>query len=728
MSFDVNRLYELLPAFYRIKDARLGTQMLQPGDRLLIATLEQELKDILNQESFEAKRYRKLLDEKQRGPLKALLGIIAEQIAILEENFDQLYDDQFIETCAEWVVPYIGDLVGTRGVYVFPDATFSQRSQVANTLSYRKRKGTAAVLEQLVEDVTGWNASVVEYFELLATTQYLNHLREENIAITKMRSGDLNRRINKPFDKATHTLDVRSIEKKRGIYNIPNVGIWLWRIKSYPHTKVPAYQVDAQRYKFDPLGFDQPIYNQVQTEESITHLASEINVPMPISPSLMIDMETYYGESKSLLIYKDNSGLVPVEGLEIKDMIKICNLSDIIGQDGVPIGWSNMPVDKTAIDPVLGRIAFPAASIPTKVEVNYHSGFSSALGGGEYSRSDTFKSDTEFLIKVPSETGTIQEALDSLMLTGGIIEIESNGYYFETPVAKIANGKKIELRAADKFRPIIVLNGDLLIEGEDNSEFFINGILFYGGTLIVPLKTIVGSDNQLYSLTLTHCTLLPGPSLPIGSTPAKTLHPGLRVELPATTINFSFSITGSISAVDGSKVVLEDSILDASDETEIAYSGLQISEPGASLTIRNTTVIGKVYSLILNASNTIFNAALKPIDFWTSPIMAERLQEGCIRFSYVPFGSRLPRLYHCQPSIVEHILKVRPVFNSKTYGDATYCQLSQHCALEIRQGADDEAEMGVFHHLYQPQREQNLRTRLNEYLRFSLEAGILYAS
>ncbi|NEZ58030.1 hypothetical protein, partial [Adonisia turfae] len=63
---------------------------------------------------------------------------------------------------------------------------------------------------------------------------------------------------------------------------------------------------------------------------------------------------------------------------------------------------------------------------------------------------------------------------------------------------------------------------------------------------------------------------------------------------------------------------------------------------------------------------------------------------------------------------------------SRRYGDPAYGQLSQRCAEEIRQGADDEAEMGVFHDLYQPQRETNLRVRLDEYLRFSLEAGIFY--
>ena len=42
---------------------------------------------------------------------------------------------------------------------------------------YRRRKGTAAMLEQLARDVTGWDARAVEYFELLATTQYMNHRR-----------------------------------------------------------------------------------------------------------------------------------------------------------------------------------------------------------------------------------------------------------------------------------------------------------------------------------------------------------------------------------------------------------------------------------------------------------------------------------------------------------------------------------------------------------------------
>ena len=67
-----------------------------------------------------------------------------------------------------------------------------------------------------------------------------------------------------------------------------------------------------------------------------------------------------------------------------------------------------------------------------------------------------------------------------------------------------------------------------------------------------------------------------------------------------------------------------------------------------------------------------------------------------------------------------------PSFTSLRYNDPGYCQLRRVAPDQIRTGADDEAEMGAFHDLFQPQRESNMRARLDEYLRFGLEAGIFY--
>jgi hypothetical protein len=722
MSFDVNRLYQLLPAFYRIRDAKLGAKVLTEDDKASIVQLTVELGSIINQDSLEADDLRDLLDEKQRGPLKALLSIIADQIAVMEDNFEQLYDDQFIETCAEWVVPYIGDLVAARGLYVYPSADFSQRSQVANTLSYRRRKGTAAVLEQLARDVTGWDASVVEYFQLLAATQYLNHLRPTNLSIASIREWDRHLTTDKPFDKTAHTINVRNIADKSGKYNIRNIGVWLWRINSYSNTKTPAYQIDNTRFKFNRLGYDTSLYNSPQTDVFIAHLATESNVAMPIGRNVLIDVEAFYGDgNKSVFVIKDDAPVLPAD-------IKVCNLSDLLDPGGNIIGWANTPVDKVTIDPVLGRLVFPVVDAPKQVTVNYFSGFSTATSGGEYSRGKTFDAELKNIIKVPLEQPTIQAALNALTATGGVVEIHSNAYFFETPTVKIAAQKKIELRAADGFNPLLVLSGDVLIEGEDDAIFSMNGLALSGGAVMVPLKTSNAQTNKLHLLTIDHCTIVPGPVSKIGNRVAKAAVPALIVALPDTVVYVKSSITGTIRAIDGTQVTLENSIADGADTTGVVYSGLAITEPGGQFNLINTTLRGKVHAVIINASNSIFHSELSPVDVWTAPVIAEQLQHGCIRFSYLPPGAKLPRLYQCQPETPELANTVKPVFTSEVYGDAGYCQLSTYCAEQIKQGADDGAEMGVFHNLYQPQREQNLQARLDEYLRFGLEAGILYAS
>ena len=60
--------------------------------------------------------------------------------------------------------------------------------------------------------------------------------------------------------------------------------------------------------------------------------------------------------------------------------------------------------------------------------------------------------------------------------------------------------------------------------------------------------------------------------------------------------------------------------------------------------------------------------------------------------------------------------------------DDGYGQLALHTAPEVRTGSEDGAEMGVFESLKQPQRETNLRTRLDEYMPFGLEAGLIYVT
>src|SRR5690606_15292561 len=111
--------------------------------------------------------------------------------------------------------------------------------------------------------------------------------------------------------------------------------------------------------------------------------------------------------------------------------------------------------------------------------------------------------------------------------------------------------------------------------------------------------------------------------------------------------------------------------------------------------------------------------------FLSESVFVRRRQEGCVRFSWLPSNpqTRVPRRHRCLPGEGEDS-GTRPQFTSLRYGDPGYGQLSRRCPEGIRQGADDGAEMGAMHDLFQPQCEAHLRARLREYLRFGLEAGV----
>ena len=51
-------------------------------------------------------------DAESGGLLADLLDAVGRQLDLVEADIEQLYASWFIETCPEWVVPYIADLVG----------------------------------------------------------------------------------------------------------------------------------------------------------------------------------------------------------------------------------------------------------------------------------------------------------------------------------------------------------------------------------------------------------------------------------------------------------------------------------------------------------------------------------------------------------------------------------------------------------------------------------------
>ena len=140
MSFDGTQLFNLLPALYRLKDARMAEAqtLLSPSEVAQLAALKALTPPLPPDQQDQLDR---LAAKAARGPLQSLLMLVEEQVAIVAGDLDQLYDDQFIETCAPWVIPYIGDLIGYQAVNGIAPSVASPRAEVANTISLPPPQG-----------------------------------------------------------------------------------------------------------------------------------------------------------------------------------------------------------------------------------------------------------------------------------------------------------------------------------------------------------------------------------------------------------------------------------------------------------------------------------------------------------------------------------------------------------------------------------------------------------
>src|SRR5262249_47728570 len=343
------------------------------------------------------------------GALRDLLRVIAEQVNVVEADILQLYDDWFIETCQDWVVPYIGELVGFQPVHDAgePGGTIQDRArnkiliprrEVARTIQSRRRRGPLAPLEELAPDTAGWPARAVEFFRLLGFTQAINclHLaRGRTVDLRWMNALDL---IDGPFDELAHTIDVRSVNSHRttGRYNLPSVGVFVWRLKEYPVARGQCACLEEDgmpnAFTFSFLGNDAPLYARLQEETDPNHIAEESNLPVPIrrlafeqdiksAQERKENESRYYGEEKkSLQIWEGKAqgdGNIAQAPVTV-DRIIPADLSD----------WDRYrtPPNKVAVDPVLGRIAFHPNESPAGVWASYYYGFSADMGGREYHR------------------------------------------------------------------------------------------------------------------------------------------------------------------------------------------------------------------------------------------------------------------------------------------------------------------------------------------------------
>jgi len=489
------------------------------------------------------------------GFLQTLLTVVADQLALVDADLDQLYNDLFIETCDAWVVPYIGDLVAVTPGAPTDDSVLT-RAAVANAIALRRRKGTAAVLEQLARDYTGWPAVAVEMFERTAIAQHLQHVVRTRGRTVSVRSPLPLERIGGSFDSSAHTLEVRRIGSGRGRYNVQNVAVMVWRDVALQRTWVDAKAVDGHRFRFNPLGWDQQLVTQVRPELALVHQASALNVPGPITRRMMAATPSaYYGAGLSVVVWRS----ADADPVGTSDVV-VCDLGDTAPDDAA---WSNvdrLSANQVAIDPQLGRLALGSAQA-TAPRVSFVITQPSPIGGGELiERPDTPVDSPVTKVRRDGVGGAATTIAGALAATGGAgtIEIGDSRTYTGDLAVSVSAAAELRVVSLVGALPVIDLATGWAVSIGERGVLTLVGLIIAGGPLIVR-----GRPDRI---EIVDCTFVPGQRLDFGAEVVPPVGPSLVLDLDPdwqTEVVLTNCITGPlIVPADGSTLAISDSIVD----------------------------------------------------------------------------------------------------------------------------------------------------------------------
>ena len=241
------------------------------------------------------------LDATQGGDsLRAFLHALGSQAAVAKRSQDRLWDDMYVELADDWAVPYIAALVATRLVSALNPR--ARRADVAKTIYYRRRKGTLAVLEQLIADMSGWDGKVVEEFRRLARMRHGLDGAAATGRVTGTPEGGLAdlrsvrgaRLAGDPFDELHYTPEMRRPAGRLGLRAIQTLGLHLYRLQSVEFDGVQPRLVNdlpgtRDGFTMDPSGRDVPLFaaNEPSRDWATWTTAAEWALPRAIDCRLL---------------------------------------------------------------------------------------------------------------------------------------------------------------------------------------------------------------------------------------------------------------------------------------------------------------------------------------------------------------------------------------------------------------------------------------------------------
>lgn len=785
------------------------------------------------------------------GPLRELVARIGAQAAILRRSIDRLWDDQSIETCDDWVIPYIADLLATNLVNSL-DAR-GQRIDVAKTIYYRRRKGTVAVLEEIAADITGWDARVVEFFRRLGRTRHnidpaievpaqtsakpaqafttgdgvttaFNFLlpstpidagtvevfsggtqigadNEDGVvagnglvgtvdyatgsvtlkfatapaasvtvavfyeylvggdrsvqlaeglvgALTNSFIGgwadlrnvygaalsdaelDATVRLagapHMAFDEFSHTADFRRGVAQIGWYNIPRLGVFLWRLPSFgvgPTTPVASAQCPGQ-FTFDPTGRQIPLFAiSVRQYGDQWTSPAEWQLPTPITRPLLTPA------LGALPAYPLYASIDPLDGSVLPNALGVfqenAGAFDLVAANLLTADPTTPTTAAFYIDPPRGRLVNRNAAAGA-LRVTYSYGFPSTIGAGPYDRRANGYTPATTPAPATGGGGNFATALSALASTGTATIGDCLTYDSVSDVGTAASGiVDVTIGAENKKRPLIRLpaTGTSAVTewtftgGPDqghSAQLVFDGLFVSGGDIVLR--------GFFDAVSLACTTLDPGNA---GATPGQYAKAAdnrdlvpcrLWIEGEVNSLTIDRAILGPVQTRKGGEIetlTITNSIVQAvgTDPAITMSTGLA--------NLSRCTVLGPANLHRVEASECILDDLVKVIN----------TQDGCVRFSAYASGSVLPRQYE---SVV--IAPAAQLFTSRDFGQPAYAQLlaSVDSAIitgakdaTISMGATDGSEMGAYARDKNPTKERSILIKYQEYMALGLVPVII---
>ena len=288
-------------------------------------------------------------DAESGGLIAALAEAVGGELDVLERDIDALYASWFVETCPEWVVPVPRRPRRRRGPAAGPAPGWRAGAAfVANTVAYRRRKGTVAVIEQVARDARAGRprpSSTTDCSPRRRTSTTCSssdpRRRRPDARRRPARWSSCPRRSRRARCDASRTpAEVRADRHRgAGATASANVGVFLFpaagatssagRRRRRPRGRRRAGRVHPLRRRRSA------VRRARRPRTAIEHLAAEADLPVPLRPRRLLALLRRGPAARRRLAGASLPVAVRVEGRRAgPERIRVCGLEDLAHRRG----------------------------------------------------------------------------------------------------------------------------------------------------------------------------------------------------------------------------------------------------------------------------------------------------------------------------------------------------------------------------------------------------------